>query len=402
MSARIFSCFIWFLLICIAVSRPALAQKTKAELEKERQIAIEKINEVQKILDQTSKKRKTSVGQLTALNKQLQQRQALINSIKSEISHLNNNIDQNEGVILSLESDLENLKKEYAEMAFEAYKASNGYDQMVFLFSAESFNQFLMRLKYMQQYSQARKDQFKLILEVQEQLVSEKNVLINNKTEKQGLLNKQIEENKKLAGLRTKQEDVLDELKKQEAQLSKEIRSKQQEIDRLEKLIANLVKKEINKTEIATKSPAAKAEITNLTKSFEDIKKKMKWPVSSGFISEEFGTHPHPVLKRVKVKNDGVNIQTNEGEKVKAVFSGKVKAVAEVPGNMRYVVLVQHGDYFTVYAKLKEVFVKNGQVITTGDAIGTVNTDKSGVSELQFQIWKNSQKLNPAEWLTTK
>lgn len=401
MNARIFS-FFGIVLLSLIFFNSVFAQKSKAQLEKERQQALAKINEVQAILEQTSKERKSSVGQLNALNKQLQQRKALINNIKKEINQLNQNIDQNEGVIVSLESDLTNLKAEYAEMAYAAYKASNGYDQLVFLFSAQSFNQFLMRLKYMQQYSQARKDQFRLILQVQDQLMAEKNVLIENKTEKQSLLNQQIEENKKLAGLRKKQENVLASLKKEEASLTKEIQKNQKEIDKLEKLIAELVKKEVDKTELATKNAVAKTEITNLTKSFEGLKTKMVWPVSSGFISEEFGTHPHPVLKRVKIKNDGVNIQTNEGEKVKAVFSGKVKAVAEVPGNMRYVVLVQHGDYFTVYAKLREVYVKKGQVIATGDSIGKVNTDSNGVSELQFQVWRNNQKLNPAEWLASR
>jgi septal ring factor EnvC (AmiA/AmiB activator) len=69
---------------------------------------------------------------------------------------------------------------------------------------------------------------------------------------------------------------------------------------------------------------------------------------------------------------------------------------------MRYVVLVQHGDYFTVYAKLKEVFVREGDPISSNQRIGVVNTNKNGTSEVQFQIWKNTQKLNPENWIAKK
>jgi septal ring factor EnvC (AmiA/AmiB activator) len=79
-----------------------------------------------------------------------------------------------------------------------------------------------------------------------------------------------------------------------------------------------------------------------------------------------------------------------------------VKAVAVVPGDMRYVVLIQHGEYFTVYAKLKEVFVHQGEMINANQRIGIVNTNKSGTSEVQFQIWKNTQKLNPENWIAKK
>jgi murein DD-endopeptidase MepM/ murein hydrolase activator NlpD len=138
------------------------------------------------------------------------------------------------------------------------------------------------------------------------------------------------------------------------------------------------------------------------SKAFEGSFSKLQWPVSTGFISSKFGNNAHPVYKRLKVPNDGIDIQTNENQEVKVVFQGLVKAVAVVPGEMRYVVLVQHGDYFTVYAKLKKVLVNQGQFVNPNESIGIVNTDKNGTSELQFQIWKNNQKLNPENWLAKK
>ena len=100
--------------------------------------------------------------------------------------------------------------------------------------------------------------------------------------------------------------------------------------------------------------------------------------------------------------NDGVNIQTKENEKVRSVFNGTVKKIAIVPGEFKYVVIVQHGTYYTVYAKLKKVDVKMGQQLVKDDVIGEVNTDVDGVSEVQFQVWKNTQKLDPELWLAKR
>jgi len=123
--------------------------------------------------------------------------------------------------------------------------------------------------------------------------------------------------------------------------------------------------------------------------------------VERGFISQGFGRHNHPVLKGVVVENRGIDIQTTQGAAARAIFEGKVITVATVPG-MNNIVMVQHGEYFTVYAKLKSVSVSPGQTVKLKDVIGTVYTGQDGTTELQFQIWKNSSNLNPAIWLLHK
>jgi murein DD-endopeptidase MepM/ murein hydrolase activator NlpD len=123
--------------------------------------------------------------------------------------------------------------------------------------------------------------------------------------------------------------------------------------------------------------------------------------VETGFISSKFGEQPHPVLKGIMVNNQGVDIQTNSNALVKSVFTGKVATVAFVPG-MNSVIILQHGDYYTVYSRLKKVNVKKGQEITTGEVIGEVYTDNQGVTEVQFQVWKSSTKLDPEKWLSSK
>jgi septal ring factor EnvC (AmiA/AmiB activator) len=138
-----------------------------------------------------------------------------------------------------------------------------------------------------------------------------------------------------------------------------------------------------------------------LASSFTASRARLPWPVGKGFISDRFGRKPHPVLKGIFVENQGIDIQTNAGESVRTVYDGIVQDVANMPG-MNNVVAIQHGDYFTIYAKLRTVSVRAGQRVKARESIGTVATDKNGVSEMQFQIWKEFTKLNPESWLTPR
>ena len=140
------------------------------------------------------------------------------------------------------------------------------------------------------------------------------------------------------------------------------------------------------------------AEESRLATSFSALRGRMPWPVGSGFISDHFGVHNHPVLKGIRTNNNGIDIQTNAGNDVKVVYNGIVQSVVSIPGaNM--IVAVQHGDYFTVYSKLSNVNVSNGQKINAGQKIGVVATDNDGTSEINFQVWKNFDKINPENWL---
>ncbi|MBD2700927.1 peptidoglycan DD-metalloendopeptidase family protein [Spirosoma sp. BT702] len=157
-------------------------------------------------------------------------------------------------------------------------------------------------------------------------------------------------------------------------------------------------------TETAAKKPDERRnnnlndEESALASSFTASRTRLPWPVTKGFISDHFGRKAHPVLKGIYVENQGIDIQTNAGEGVRSVYDGVVQDVTSMPG-MNNVVAIQHGDYFTVYAKLKSVSVQIGQKVKARESIGTVATDKNGVSEIQFQIWKEFTKLNPETWL---
>lgn len=140
------------------------------------------------------------------------------------------------------------------------------------------------------------------------------------------------------------------------------------------------------------------AEEAKLASSFSALRGRMPFPVPSGFISDHFGVHKHPILKGVMINNNGIDIQTSPGSPVHTVYDGVVQSVVNIPG-INMVVAIQHGDYFTVYSKLAGVSVSTGQRVKTGQRIGSVASDEDGTSEINFQVWKNTVRQNPEVWL---
>ncbi len=387
-------CVCLLTLICL----PAVAQKTKAQLQKEKQQNLQKIKEVEKILSETSAKKKNSLGELSALKQRISTQEKLIESIKSEISYLDNDISENNAFIRALEDDLKKLKEEYAAMLFAAQKANTSATRLTFLFSASSFQQLVMRLQYMKQYSARRKLQAEAITTVQQELTGQVKIIETKRSEKNTLLNDVVKENDNLAELRKKQNVLVKSLEKEEKALKQDLEEIKKSLVILDKKINEIIKEEMEKA--AREAKAKSKSNTNyvaLSASFEDNRNKFAWP-AEGFVSLPFGRQKHPALKHVVIENDGINIQTPQNEKVKSIFNGEVKMVAFLPsiGNS---VIISHGEYFTVYSGLKDVYVKKGQKVNTGQELGQLQVNSEGVSELRFQIRKNTTPLNPQLWL---
>lgn len=385
-------CFLFFTLIVFSGS----AQKTKSQLQKEKQQNIEKIKEVEKIIDQTSAQKKNSIGELNALNERIREQEKLVKSIKGEVTFLDGEISENNDIISTLESDIKKLKKEYAAMLFAAQKANNSTTRLTFLFSSKSFDQLVMRLQYMKQYSETRKLQADQITKVQDELSGQVKEIQVRREEKNKLLNEQVTATTNLGSLKQKQNSLVKSLEKEEKKLKRDLDDTRKAVARLDKLIEDLIKEEIARAARAMRT--TKGESVTLSNSFEENKAKFMWPVSSGFVSQKFGRQNHAVLKGIVTQNNGVNIQTQENEKVKSIFDGEVRRVAFIQG-LGSTVIIKHGDYLTVYAGLKEVFVRSGQKVTTNQEIGKVFSNTEGVSELRFQIFKNTTALDPQGWL---
>lgn len=395
------------LLAFVALSATAQKGKSKSQLQKEKQQNLEKIKETERILNETAQQKKNSLGELSALNNRIEQQEQLITSINGEIALLDRDINEDNDMIDALTEDVKDLKKEYASMLFTAQKANNKIDQLTFIFSSRSFDQLTMRLKYMQQYSKARKSQAEAIARTQKILEDQIRQTETVKKAKNILLGDEVKENKNLASLKTKQRGVVKSLQKEERRLRNDIDETKRSVAELDRLIDEIIREEIARAEREEREARARASrsVTKetsiaLSASFEENRHKFAWP-ATGFISQKFGKQNHPALKGIVINNNGINIQTRQDEKVRCIFNGEVRQVASI-GVIGISVIVNHGDYYSVYAGLKEASVKRGDKVTANQEIGQLMVNGEGVSELRFMIYKNNNPptaLDPQQWL---
>jgi septal ring factor EnvC (AmiA/AmiB activator) len=401
----------------------SIANQRKA-LEQERKDLVKKIQETKKVLQETRTKQNKTLADLKLITRQIENREKVINTVANEIAIIEKQVLEQQAVVGALRDDMARLKQEYGKSIAGAYKQRNVYDKVLFIFSSQSFNQALKRVEYLNQLGDYRKRQAELILHTQNQILAVLNELIANKQEKQQLISMKAEEKKELEGDKKEESEVLVKLQDREKELRRILAENERAARKLNEAIGELIQKEISaarkKEEESRKATAAGAtkskpnaapkaakpsgemyltpDALKLSNDFESNKNSLPWPVERGLIAERFGTHAHPTLKGVIVNNNGVDIQTQEGAMVRAVFNGTVKNIFSIPG-MGKIVLINHGKYYTAYAKLSNVTVKEGQTVDTKQPIGNVLTNDEGETEVHFEIWKVQQKQNPEDWL---
>jgi len=395
----------------------AIAQnQSKDDLQSKKRQLIKEIEQTNRILRETQKNKKATLTQLNALVKQIQVRERLINTISSEIRMLEGQIGKTNSEIDQLKDELAQLKLEYAAMIKFAYRNQSSYNKLMFVFAATNFNQAYKRLKYLQQFSEYRQKQARYIEQAQSKLEDKMLELEDDKKDKSVLLVDEQQEKVILGKEKNQQETIAKQLTVKESTLKKQISAKQAQTKKLDRQIEDIIRKEIEaarkKAEADAKAKGTKMptgdktsssnlaltpEAQKLSNNFTSNKGRLPWPVEKGTIIEYFGTHEHPQLKGVMVSNNGVDIKTNKGASVRAVFTGRVSGVIQIVGGL-YAVLINHGEYTTVYSNLSSVSVKMGQEVTTKQNIGTVATDEE-LSSMELQVWKGISKLNPVDWL---
>ena len=415
-------------LLLVASFVPAFGQRTRAQLEREKRQNLARIAETNRILQETGAEKTATLGQLSALQEQIATRQGLINKISEEMALLDREINSNGQMLWNMETEYASLQREYAAMVYATSKNTASYNKLLFLFSASSFTEMFMRMKYLQQYSESRKQQIKQLEAAREALAQQRVALDKKKQEKRGLLASQISENKNLLALKQKQNEMVERLSEKEKELSAELAERRESVEKLESLIAAVIAEEVRRAAereraekerrealasarkgTAVRKPAVRTAPESSTSaaastasSFEASRSQLAWPVGSGFVARHFGRQPHPILPGIVEDNHGVEIQTNKGEEVRSVYEGEVALVTDMPGMHKLVMIKHEQDYWTVYARLGKVTVARGQKVKAKQVIGEVYTDPEGTSQLQFQIWRNKERLNPENWLSGK
>jgi septal ring factor EnvC (AmiA/AmiB activator) len=403
------------------------AQKDKTTLQ-ERKAKIEReISYTNQLLDETKKSKQTNLNQLYLINKKISRREDLIKEIGTEVNGIDKEVIRLNDTINKLSQTIADLKKEYAQLIYNTYKNRNAYDRLMFIFSSRDFNQAYRRLKYMQQYSDYRKNQAENIRKTQQLLwakkaeyekqKSQKLVLIHNKeVEKQKLTSEQEEKNQTIKGLTRQEKNLGRKLQENQAALRKlqaaieaivaeEVRKAKEEKARKAAAASKTASKPGTETKptvnpvVEPLSMSSTAEEVNLSKDFAGNRGRLPWPVDRGVVAVSFGEHAHPEFKNIKVKNNGIDIATSPEVKAKAVFPGVVSSVISIV-NLNYVVIIRHGDYLTVYSNLKSVLVKKGDKVKIRQELGTLFTDpEENKTILHFELWHNTYAQNPELWI---
>lgn len=394
-----------FLVSALFISVVISAQNSKRENLEERKTQIKKeINYLDALLSKTKKAEKNLLVELRDLNDKISKREELITVISRESSELGNEIYLNQLEINKNQRDLEALKKDYAQMIFKSYKSKSQNSRIMFLLSSENFYQGYKRFQYMKQYTSFRKNQAEEIQKKTTELQELTDTLVSKKKQKQDLLVEHKHEQTIIQKEKKEQEGLLSQVKGKENKYKRQIQQFQKEERKIEAQIDKIIRDAIaasNKNTSNTTSAtfALTAEAKELATKFTANKGQLPWPVEKGYVSTYYGKQPHPVVKSATIQSNGVRITTDNGSKARAVFEGTVLSVQVLGGNLK-AVLIQHGDYITVYKNLENVFVNTGDKVKTKEEIGTIFTDKiTGKTILGFVLLRNVTTEDPASWI---
>jgi len=405
------ACFtITFIVTSIfSISLYAQSKNEKAKLQQKKAKIEKEIKYTNKLLEETKKSKNVSINRLVILNNKINKRQELIATISTELQKIDYQIETNSSSVKHYSQELKDLKDEYAKMIYYAYKNRNYYNRIIFVFASKSFNQAFQRIKYFQQYSSYRKTQVRLIQNTQQILNSKNSELSDQKNQKLSLLQTHEQEKLQLSNEKEEQNQNIKLLSQKERKLLATIRENEKAAHQLQAAIENLIAEEIRKSNIKAKKTGKKtspATITythaeiELSNTFSSNKGRLPWPSEKGIISSSYGEHNHPVLKGIKIKNNGINITTHAGSNARAVYEGVVTSIMSIP-NFNHVVILRHGDFLTVYSNLSEVYVKKGEKVSTKQSLGAISTDnETSKTELHFEIWKGKTTQDPAQWIS--
>ena len=382
--------FIIYILCLLAM--PVAAQSVK-ELQKQQRQLQQQLEETAKMLKQTKQSETATENKLNLLNNDIKTRKKLIRNIQGEINALNGEMGTLRQKRSDLQKELEMAKQDYARLVRETHYADMQQSPLLFLLSADNFQQLVRRIQYMQQFAAYRKEQVKKIESLQTEIDIQNSLLEERKQNRSTALQSQKREQDKLTRDERKQKDMLQSLKTKEKNLLAKQKEQHKKVDALNKKIEELIAKQVRTTTTLTKEQKL------IAGGFEANQGRLPWPVEKGFISGYFGKHQHPIHEHVTIDNKGIYLQTVNGADARAIYEGEVTWCAQMNGS--YAVIVQHGNYRSVYSPLKKIYVKQGDKLTAKQAIGEIvtNTNEDNKTELYFQIYKDRSILNPSLWL---
>jgi len=409
-------------LIFICATTFAWAQDSQQEKLEQRKAQIQQeIRDNEKMLQSVKKKEKSAVNVFLIQQNKIKLKEKLINTTAKQEKLLSNDMYINQMKVNKLKRELKVLKEDYAKMILKSYKSRSEQSRAMFILSSESFLQAYKRAQYLKQYTNFRKNQGIEIQSKTAELVDYNAKLDGQRQVKKKIIAENQKEKQSLEVERKEQQKLVNSIKKDKNKIIADTRSKQQEAKRIDKQIDRLIREAIAEANrkaaaerakenpgSASKGPVSSSKIALtpegkiLAADFKANRGKLPWPVEKGFISLGYGDQPHPIYPSLTVHNSGVEITTESGATARAVFEGEVSSIM-VLSPINRAVMIQHGDYFTVYQNLSQVFVNKGDKVNIKQSLGKVRTSgDTGKTIIKFLILQNTSNNNPEGWLQNR
>ena len=361
--------------------------------------AEEEIRATNELLAKTKKDKQVTQNQLKLIQNRIRNRKQIIANLEKQTQVINGDIGTKNDTVHAMQNELTQLRKEYADMVYAAYKNYKLNNFLVFLFASKDFNDATRRISYMRRYNRMRQQKAEQIKSVADSLHVQIGELENRKAELTKVRDTRTQEVSSLGKDEKQYESSLSEINTKSGKLSSQIRKKQSQINKLQQRIQAIIAEEARKNRATPKSAAQEEYIANLSGRFDQNKGLLPYPVRGGVIVDRYGVHPHATQKGLMVNNKGVNIASGSGAEVRAVFEGDITQIVFVQG-LNNTVIIRHGNYLTTYSNLASVNVKTGDKVTLNQVIGRLsNSDNSDDCVLHFEIWKETENLNPEQWL---
>ncbi len=410
-----------FLFLSVSVFGQLQANDTRTQLEGQRKELLQKIDETEKELIELRSNKKVTLTQLQMLQEKLVQRQKLIENINLEVAYIDHKIEAYESQIITLKGKLEKFKLLYTRSIRYTYKSRTTFSMLAFVCSSGDFNDAVRRMRYLKLMRAARQQQSEKIKATHAEIYHKLDLLHAERAGKDKLLAELTGQNETLSTEKEEANKAVKDLSGREKELRAELLEKKKSAKRIDDAIRAIIKREMqtseenssadngNYTEEDEANPTnAKKDLMptlpkvelQLARSFEKSKGKLMWPVLKGNISCHFGKYN---IKNIEYFNNGVDIKTVTYGIVNSVYEGNISSVVEMDGKV--IVIVQHGNYFTVYNNLLRGMVLKNQHVMAGQPLGLVATNEDGYPTLNFQIWKSggskheTTMLNPEEWM---
>ena len=387
------------ILLLIVLTSSSLSSQTKQDLENQKKQIQEEIKKIELKLATNFKQKKLIVSNAEDINYKIKLQQNLINNINSQLNLILREIDRNENRLSDLKQRELILKDELSKMLLSAYKKKSNLNKLMFVFSSTSFQQAYKRIQYFKQYANF---QNKTLSKIKINSDDIKNVIIvldSQKINKKLLIDENEEIKRDLSIEYTGLNNLIAEVNKNQKRYSAEIKQKQKLTREIDKKIQRLIEEALAKA----KKKDGRFELTEeaklISKNFNANKGKLPSPVIRGSVVLGFGKQPHPIVKTTTIQSNGVRIRTSSDVEARTIFNGEVYSIIKSKNNT-HTILIQHGNFFTVYKNLSDIYVKKGDKLKTKDSIGKIATDPlNGQTILSFSIFNNGIPQNPRFWI---